>query len=60
MSRGAQRTFGTRHLHRVTNIGPDPAVSLHVYAPKLTAMTNYHEIDGVLEAIEESRIGVDW
>ncbi|GAB3051893.1 hypothetical protein GCM10027053_09460 [Intrasporangium mesophilum] len=57
---GDQRTFGTRHLHRVTNHGPDPAVSLHVYAPKLTAMRSYDEIDGVLELVEESKVGVDW
>ncbi len=57
---GDQRTFGIRHLHRVTNVGPDPAVSLHVYAPRLTAMTNYQDVEGILEADEESRVGVDW
>ena len=60
LTSGDQRTFGTRHLHRVTNHGPDPAVSLHVYSPRLTAMTNYHEVDGVLEVVEESTAGVDW
>jgi predicted metal-dependent enzyme (double-stranded beta helix superfamily) len=60
LTSGDQRTFGTRHLHRVTNQGPDPAVSLHVYSPRLTAMTNYHEVDGVLEVVEESTAGVDW
>lgn len=57
---GHQRTFGTRHLHRVTNAGSDPAVSLHVYAPKLTAMTNYRAVDGVLAADERAEAGVDW
>ena len=57
---GDQRTFGTRHLHRVTNAGADPAVSLHVYAPKLTAMTNYRSVDGVLEVDERAEVGVDW
>ncbi|EWT02480.1 cysteine dioxygenase [Intrasporangium oryzae NRRL B-24470] len=60
LSPGDQRTFGRRHLHRVTNIGPDPAVSLHVYAPRLTVMTNYEEVEGVLEAAENARAGVDW
>jgi predicted metal-dependent enzyme (double-stranded beta helix superfamily) len=60
LSPGDQRTFGTRHLHRVTNHGPDPAVSLHVYAPRLTAMATYRETEGILEVIEESRVGVDW
>ena len=55
-----KRTFGTRHLHRVTNVGPDPAVSLHVYAPRLTAMTNYHDVEGILEADDASHVGVDW
>ena len=60
LSPGDQRTFGRRHLHRVTNLGPDPAVSLHVYAPKLTVMTSCAERDGVLEAVESARAGVDW
>lgn len=60
LSPGDQRTFGRRHLHRVTNLGPDPAVSLHVYAPKLTVMTSYAESDGVLEVVESARAGVDW
>ncbi|GAA5036029.1 hypothetical protein GCM10023258_38550 [Terrabacter aeriphilus] len=57
---GDQRSFGTRHLHRVTNAGSDPAVSLHVYAPKLTSMTNYRDVDGVLEVEEQAEVGVDW
>jgi len=60
LSPGDQRTFGTRHLHRVTNAGSDPAVSLHVYAPKLTSMTNYRSNDGVLEVDEQEQVGVDW
>ena len=57
---GDQRTFGTRHLHRVTNAGSDPAVSLHVYGPKLTSMTNYRAVDGVLEVEEQAEVGIDW
>ena len=57
---GDQRTFGTRHLHRVTNAGSDPAVSLHVYAPRLTSMTNYRTVDGLLELHERAEVGVDW
>ena len=60
LSPGDQRTFGTRHLHRVTNAGPDPAVSLHVYAPRLSAMTNYRAVDGLLEVDERAEAGVDW
>jgi len=57
---GDQRTFGSRHLHRVTNAGSDPAVSLHVYAPRLTSMTNYRAVDGLLEVDEQAEVGVDW
>jgi predicted metal-dependent enzyme (double-stranded beta helix superfamily) len=57
---GDQRAFGRRHLHRVTNLGPDPAVSLHVYAPKLTLMTSYREVDGALVVEEEQAAGVNW
>jgi predicted metal-dependent enzyme (double-stranded beta helix superfamily) len=57
---GDQRTFGTRHLHRVTNAGSDPAVSLHVYGPRLTSMTNYRAVDGVLEVEEQAEVGIDW
>lgn len=57
---GDQRSFGTRHLHRVTNAGSDPAVSLHVYAPKLTVMTSYRDVDGILHVDEHAAVGVDW
>src|SRR4249919_2904047 len=33
--RGVAHAFGPDYVHRVTNEGPDPAVSLHVYAPRL-------------------------
>ena len=32
--RGVAHAFGPDYVHRVTNEGPDPAVSLHVYAPR--------------------------
>ena len=47
-------------MHRVTNAGSDPAVSLHVYGPKLTAMTNYRSVDGVLQVEQQAQVGVDW
>lgn len=49
--RGASHAFGPEYVHRVTNEGSDPAVSLHVYAPRLAAMTDYEDRDGVLEAV---------
>jgi predicted metal-dependent enzyme (double-stranded beta helix superfamily) len=50
--RGATHAFGPEYLHRVTNEGTDPAVSLHVYAPRLASMTDYEEHDGVLAPTE--------
>ncbi|MCF2532695.1 cysteine dioxygenase [Yinghuangia soli] len=44
---GGSRVFGPTYVHEVTNMGTEPAVSVHVYAPRLTAMTMYdadHEV----------------
>lgn len=30
---GSTRVFGPGYLHQVRNLGPDPAVSVHVYRP---------------------------
>jgi hypothetical protein len=57
---GQQRTFGRRYIHHVSNEGPDPAVSLHVYAPRLTAMTTYALTGTSLRPIELQQKGVDW
>ena len=56
---GAVRSFGTHHLHDVSPHGA-PAVSLHVYAPGLTAMRRYSLEDGVLVETAHERAGVDW
>lgn len=31
---GRTRVFGPRYVHQVRNLGPDPAVSIHVYRPE--------------------------
>ncbi|GIL35757.1 MULTISPECIES: cysteine dioxygenase [Phycicoccus] len=49
--RGDAHGFGAQYVHRVSNEGPDPAVSLHVYAPRLASMTDYEEHDGVLQPV---------
>ncbi|WP_049565134.1 cysteine dioxygenase [Streptomyces sp. SBT349] len=38
---GAVRPFGPRYIHEVTNRGTEPAVSIHAYAPALTAQNYY-------------------
>jgi Cysteine dioxygenase type I len=45
----ASVTFDRSHIHEIVNPGPGPAISVHVYAPRLTAMTYYDFRDGILE-----------
>jgi Cysteine dioxygenase type I len=40
--------FEGRHIHDVVNVGEVPAISVHVYAPRLTTMRYYRVIEGVL------------
>jgi hypothetical protein len=56
----ATREFGPRHVHRIVNHGPVPAVSLHIYAPALTRMTRYALTGGRLEVSAVEREGEDW
>jgi mannose-6-phosphate isomerase-like protein (cupin superfamily) len=42
---GDLRSFGTDHVHRISNHGDEPAVSIHVYAPSPTTMRTF-ELDG--------------
>ncbi len=60
MSAGTVREFGAHHVHRVTNHGARPAISVHVYAPALTAMTRYRLHEGKLVVESMTRAGVDW
>lgn len=46
----ASITFGMAHVHEIVNPGPGPALSVHVYAPRLTAMTYYEISNDLLEA----------
>ncbi|GIH15762.1 cysteine dioxygenase [Rugosimonospora africana] len=57
---GATRRFGARHIHRIANPGPVPAISVHVYAPALTTMTRYRLDGPVLRAVRVERAGADW
>ncbi len=57
---GSQRSFGHSHVHRVSNTSLDPAVSLHVYAPRLTAMRRYAVHGDRLFLAELQRAGVAW
>jgi hypothetical protein len=44
----------------VTNLSTEPAVSLHVYAPRLTLMNTYRFDDSRLVRTGTERAGVDW
>jgi predicted metal-dependent enzyme (double-stranded beta helix superfamily) len=46
----ASVTFGKAHVHEIVNLGRGPAISVHVYAPRLTTMTYYEFSNGLLEA----------
>jgi predicted metal-dependent enzyme (double-stranded beta helix superfamily) len=50
LSTGACVSFGASHVHDIVNLGTAPAMSVHVYAPRLTAMTFYEMSDGQLES----------
>ena len=42
-------SFDGRHVHDIVNAGAAPAISVHVYAPRLTSMTYYRVVEGALE-----------
>jgi len=60
LGEGSLRAFGTKHIHQVTNLGIEPAVSLHVYSPALLEMTTYAEDGPRLWEISSQLVGVDW
>ena len=47
---GGSISFGGHHIHDVVNSGDAPAISVHVYAPRLNSMTYYRMADRRLEA----------
>jgi Cysteine dioxygenase type I len=57
---GMLRSFGSRYVHEVTNRGPEPAVSLHVYAPSLVEMHRYSVGGDLLYLAESQLVGVNW
>ncbi|MGY1714581.1 cysteine dioxygenase [Geodermatophilus sp. SYSU D01106] len=57
---GRVRPFGPHHVHRVTNRGTLPAVSVHAYTPRLSSMSTYALEGGVLLRTGTERAGVDW
>ncbi len=60
LTAGRVRPFGAHHVHRVTNRGTLPAVSVHAYTPALRSMSTYAVEGGVLQHTGTERAGVDW
>ena len=60
MATGTLRPFGTKHVHRVTNEGVEPAVSLHAYAPALVEMNEYAADGDRLRRVAAQRAGQSW
>lgn len=54
---GDHRTFGPHYVHDIANHGPDHAVSVHVYGPKLTSMSYYRlSLTGRLQSVRTERV----
>jgi predicted metal-dependent enzyme (double-stranded beta helix superfamily) len=60
LTAGRVRPFGPHHVHQVANVGVLPAVSVHVYAPRLTVMNTYRIAGCGLTHTGSERAGVDW
>ncbi len=60
MPAGRGRSFGTEHIHRITNTGSRPAVSVHVYSPILHMMRRFRIDRGQLVLTEIDRADPDW
>jgi hypothetical protein len=57
---GRVRMFGPHYVHQVRNSSAEPAVSVHVYAPRLSVMNTYRLEDSRLLRIGAEQAGVDW
>lgn len=60
LAAGRVRFFGAHYVHQVVNTLHEPAVSVHVYAPRLTLMNTYRIDGGQLVRTGTERAGVDW
>jgi predicted metal-dependent enzyme (double-stranded beta helix superfamily) len=60
LTAGRVRSFGPHYVHQVTNRADRPAVSVHVYTPRLTEMNTYRIAGDRLERTGTEQAGVDW
>jgi predicted metal-dependent enzyme (double-stranded beta helix superfamily) len=59
-SAGSVTTFGSQHLHDVSNAATTPAISVHAYSPPLTAMRRYEMTASGLALMGTDRAELDW
>ncbi|MGZ4668349.1 MAG: cysteine dioxygenase [Blastococcus sp.] len=57
---GRARFFGPHYVHQVRNDGKEPAVSVHVYAPRLSVMNTYRLDGSRLVRTGTEQAGVNW
>jgi predicted metal-dependent enzyme (double-stranded beta helix superfamily) len=60
LAAGSGRAFGDHHVHHVTNAGSGTALSVHVYAPRLTRMARYALTPTGPRRTGVERAGADW
>jgi len=60
LAAGRVRFFGPHYVHQVVNTLHEPAVSVHVYSPRLTLMNTYRVDAAGLVRVSTERAGVDW
>lgn len=53
---GAAHSIPAGAVHEIHNAGPDPAVSLHAYSPRLTEMTVWQTTTGGLRAVRTESV----
>lgn len=59
LAHGVPTSFSWHEIHDVTNPGPAPALSLHVYSPRLTTMTFYELLGGKVVACRREEVADD-
>jgi len=57
---GRGHRFGPQYIHRVSNRGRLPAISVHVYGPALASMTRYELTDEGLRTAAVEMAGAQW
>jgi quercetin dioxygenase-like cupin family protein len=57
---GQGRSFGPNHIHHVSNVGLDTALSVHLYTPRPTTMTRSDLTPKGIQRRTIESVGVNW